>query len=156
MTADAFRHALGAFATGVVLVTARVDDRPEGLIVSSFASVSLDPPLVAFCPSAASLTWKRMRTAARIGINVLSHDHGRYARAAAVPGADRFAGIAHTDGPGGVPKLDDAVAFLACTIDAEHRAGDHWIVVARVEDAAADRDAAPLVNYASDFRALAS
>ena len=153
---DAFRAALGAFPTGVVLVTARDGDEPLGLIVSSFTSVSLDPPLVAFCPSTASLTWRRMRASGRFGVNVLAHDHAAYARSAAARGADRFGSLPHATTASGVPRVQGAPAFLDCVLEAEHRAGDHWIVVVRVEAAEADRSRAPLVNWASDFRALAA
>jgi flavin reductase (DIM6/NTAB) family NADH-FMN oxidoreductase RutF len=157
VTHDAFREALGAFATGIVLVTTRgCDGTPYGLIVSSFTSVSLDPPLVAFCPSTDSMTWRRMRTAGRIGVNVLAHEHAAYARAAAAPGANRFAGVDHDETATGTPRLEGALAFLECRLEDEHRAGDHWIVVARVETAEADRRRRPLVNWASAFRGLAA
>ena len=85
------REAFGRFATGVAFVTARVDGTPLGLIVSSFAAVSLDPPLVSFCPARTSLTWRRMREAGAFGVHVLATWHGEFARRAAAPGADRFA-----------------------------------------------------------------
>jgi len=157
VTHDTYRDALGAFATGLVLVTARgCGGKPDGLIVSSFTSVSLDPPLVAFCPSVDSLTWKRMRQAGLIGVNVLADEHAEYARAAAAPGANRFAGVVHGETPAGVPRIDRTLAFLECRLEEEVRAGDHWIVVARVEAAEADRSRGPLVNWASGFRGLAA
>jgi flavin reductase (DIM6/NTAB) family NADH-FMN oxidoreductase RutF len=85
------RVAFGRFATGVAFVTADVDGAPLGLIVSSFAAVSLQPPLVSFCPSRHSITWQRMRHTGRCTINVLGARHGNFARRAAAPGADRFA-----------------------------------------------------------------
>ena len=88
---DTLRDAFGRFATGVAFVTAEVAGTPHGLIVSSFAAVSLEPPLVSFCPSRSSLTWRRMREARRFGVHVLATWHGEFARRAAAPGADRFA-----------------------------------------------------------------
>jgi 3-hydroxy-9,10-secoandrosta-1,3,5(10)-triene-9,17-dione monooxygenase reductase component len=63
--AGAFRNALGRFPTGVALVTAALDGEPAGLIVNSLTSVSLEPPLISFCPSRSSLTWARMRQTRR-------------------------------------------------------------------------------------------
>ena len=117
------RDAFGRFATGVALVTTEVDGAPLGLIVSSFAAVSLDPPLVSFCPARDSLTWRRMRAARRFTVHVLSARSGEYARRAAAPGADRFADP---------DVLRDALAVIDCELEAEHPAGDHSIVVGRV------------------------
>jgi 3-hydroxy-9,10-secoandrosta-1,3,5(10)-triene-9,17-dione monooxygenase reductase component len=152
--ARAFRDALGRFATGVAFVTAAPDGEPTGLIVNSLTSVSLEPPLVAFCPSRRSLTWARMRRARRFGVNVLGRRHERFARRAALAGADRFADLDWETGRGGVPLLTDALAVLECETVAEHPAGDHSIVVGRVEAlriAAVDE---PLLFYAGIFRAL--
>ena len=85
------RTAFGRFATGVAFVTTDVGGTPLGLVVSSFAAVSLEPPLVSFCPSHRSLTWQRMRHAGRWTVNVLGAGHGEFARLAAAPGVDRFA-----------------------------------------------------------------
>src|ERR671922_290470 len=85
------RAAFGRFATGVAFVTAEVDRTPLGLVVSSFAAVSLRPPLVSFCPSRDSITWQRMRRAGRSPPPVLAEEPGGFARRAAPPGADRFA-----------------------------------------------------------------
>ena len=147
----ALRDALGRFATGVAFVTAAPDGRPDGLIVNSLASVSLEPPLVSFCPARTSLTWSRMRRAGRFGVSVLGARHEPFARRAAPAGADRFAGVDWTSGPGGVPLLADALATLTCEIVGEHAAGDHWIVVAQVEEARVWPAAEPLVFFAGGF-----
>jgi 3-hydroxy-9,10-secoandrosta-1,3,5(10)-triene-9,17-dione monooxygenase reductase component len=89
----AFRDALGTFATGVAFVTAAPDGKPSGLIVNSVTSVSLEPPLIAFCPARTSLTWQRMRRTGRFGLNVLARQHEDFARRATPADADRFAGI---------------------------------------------------------------
>jgi len=118
------RTAFGRFATGVAFVTAEVDGEPHGLIVSSFAAVSLEPPLLSFCPSRESSSWRRMRAAGHFSVHVLGAEHARFARHAAIPGADRFA-----------DPLTDPLAVFECAIEAEHEAGDHWIVVGRVCEA---------------------
>ena len=139
------RDAFGRFATGVALVTTEVDGAPLGLIVSSFAAVSLDPPLVSFCPARDSLTWRRMRAARRFTVHVLSARSGEYARRAAAPGADRFADP---------DVLHDALAVIDCELEAEHPAGDHSIVVGRVRGLQTVRDGEPLVYFAGGFGAF--
>jgi 3-hydroxy-9,10-secoandrosta-1,3,5(10)-triene-9,17-dione monooxygenase reductase component len=137
------RDAFGRFATGVAFVTADVGDTPLGLIVSSFAAVSLEPPLVSFCPARTSLTWRRMREARRFGIHVLATWHGEFARRASAPGADRFA-----------EPLKGALAVIECDLEAEHPAGDHSIVVGRVRRLQLSADPRPLVYFAGDFGAF--
>src|SRR4051794_21775608 len=113
------RRAAARFATGVALVTA-----PGGLalVVDSFISASLEPPLVAFAPSRASLTWRRMRATGRFGVSVLDATHAASIRERALPGADRFAGLA-VELLDGVPVLRDALAALVCAVQAEYPAG---------------------------------
>jgi 3-hydroxy-9,10-secoandrosta-1,3,5(10)-triene-9,17-dione monooxygenase reductase component len=146
-----FRDALARFATGVAFVTAAPGGEPTGLIVNSLTSVSLEPPLVSFCPSRSSLTWSRMRRARRFGVNVLGRQHQRFAVRATPAGADRFAGLEWELGRGGVPLLTDALASLECEIVAEHSAGDHWIVVGRVERVRMSAGKDPLVFFAGAF-----
>jgi 3-hydroxy-9,10-secoandrosta-1,3,5(10)-triene-9,17-dione monooxygenase reductase component len=146
-----FRNALGRFATGVAFITAAPDGAPAGLIVNSLASVSLQPPLVSFCPSRSSLTWSRMRRTPRFGVNVLGRRHERFAARAAPAGADRFAGLDYELGRSGVPLLSDALASLECEIVAEHPAGDHWIVLGRVDRLRISPDEDPLVFFAGAF-----
>ncbi len=144
---------MGRFATGVALVTAAPGGEPAGLIVNSLASVSLEPPLVSFCPARNSLTWQRMRRTGRFAVNVLEQDHEGFARRAAPAGADRFAGIDWEFGSGGAPLLSDALATLECEIVAEYPAGDHWIVVGRVDALRASRVGQPLIFFAGTFAA---
>jgi 3-hydroxy-9,10-secoandrosta-1,3,5(10)-triene-9,17-dione monooxygenase reductase component len=146
-----FRDALGRFATGVAFVTAAPDGEPAGLIVNSLSSVSLEPPLVSFCPSRSSLTWSRMRRARRFAVNVLGSRHEQFARRATPAGADRFAGLDWERGRSGAPLLTDALASLECEIVAEHPAGDHWIVVGRVDHLRTSPIDEPLVFFAGGF-----
>jgi flavin reductase (DIM6/NTAB) family NADH-FMN oxidoreductase RutF len=151
---DEFREAMGKFATGVAFVTAAPDGEPTGLIVNSLTSVSLEPPLVAFCPARSSLTWQRMRRAGSFGVNVLERQDERFARRAARAGADRFAGIGWEFGRSGTPLLTDALATLECEIIAEHPAGDHWIVIGRVDELHTRRPGAPLIFFGGAYREL--
>ena len=154
LDALAFRDALGRFATGVAFVTAAPEGEPAGLIVNSFASVSLEPPLVSFSPSRTSLTWSRMRRTGRFGVNVLGRRHEPFVKRATPIGADRFAGLDWEPGRTGVPLISDALATLECEIAAEHGAGDHWIVVGRVCDLRVSLDDDPLVFFGGAFSAL--
>jgi len=152
--ARAFRDSLAKFATGVAFVTAAPDGKPAGLIVNSLTSVSLEPPLVSFAPARRSLTWSSMRPTRRFGVNVLGRRHEEFARRATPAGADRFAGLDWELGRGGVPLLTDALATLECEIVAEHPAGDHWIVVGRVDDLRISAIEDPLVFFAGAFGTL--
>ena len=152
--ARSFRDALARFATGVAFVTAAPDGEPAVLIVNSLTSVSLEPPLLSFCPSRSSLTWSRMRRAGRFGVNVLGRQHERFAVRATPAGSDRFASLDWEPGRGGVPLLTDALATLECEIVAEHPTGDHWIVVGRVDDLRISPMKDPLVFFAGAFGAV--
>jgi 3-hydroxy-9,10-secoandrosta-1,3,5(10)-triene-9,17-dione monooxygenase reductase component len=152
--ARSFRDALGRFTTGVAFVTAAPDGEPAGLIVNSFTSVSLEPPLVSFSPSRSSLTWSRMRRAGRFGVNVLGRQHEQFAIRATPAGADRFAGLDWEPGVGGTPLLTDALASFECEIVAEHPAGDHWIVIGRVDEVRTSASQGPLVFFAGAFGAV--
>jgi 3-hydroxy-9,10-secoandrosta-1,3,5(10)-triene-9,17-dione monooxygenase reductase component len=152
--ATSLREALSRFATGVAFVTAAPDGEPAGLIVNSLTSVSLAPALIAFCPSRGSLTWSRMRRARRFAVNVLAGRHRGFAQRATPPGADRFAGLEWHLGHGGAPLLADALAILQCEIVAEHPAGDHFIVVGRVDHLRVPPVEDPLVFFCGAFRGL--
>jgi flavin reductase (DIM6/NTAB) family NADH-FMN oxidoreductase RutF len=147
---DDLRRAAARFATGVALVTA-----PGGLalVVDSFISASLAPPLVAFAPSTASLTWHRMRTAGRFGISVLDVAHAGSIRERARPGADRLAGL-DLELLDGVPVVHDALAALVCVREAEYPAGDHMIVLGRVLAVHHGADRPPLVFYNGGFSTI--
>jgi 3-hydroxy-9,10-secoandrosta-1,3,5(10)-triene-9,17-dione monooxygenase reductase component len=149
-----FREALGRFATGVAFVTAAADGEPTGLIVNSLASVSLAPPLVSFSASRSSLTWCRMRRAERFGVNILARHHEQFVVRATPPGADRFAGLDWEPGHAGVPLLTDAIASFELQTVAEHAAGDHWIVVGRVDNLRVSPSKDPLIFFAGTFHAV--
>ena len=150
----AFRDALGRLVTGVAFITAAPGGQPAGLIVNSFTSVSLEPPLVSFSPARSSLTWSRMRRAGRFGVNVLGRQHEPFVVRAAPAGADRFVGLEWKPGRSGLPLLTDALVRLECEIVAEHVAGDHWIVLGQVSDLEVSPRSHPLVFFAGEFGAL--
>ena len=148
----AFRRALGRFATGVTLITAPGGD---ALVVNAFMSVSLDPPLVAFSVGRSSLTWRRMRQSARLGINVLG-DSVDDVRLRARPGVDRLAGLEARVSADGVPRLADAVAFLSCEVVEARPAGDHVLVVCTVREAICHDGRLPLVFFDGAFGSFAA
>jgi flavin reductase (DIM6/NTAB) family NADH-FMN oxidoreductase RutF len=141
--ARAFRDALGRFATGVTVVTALTDEGPVGITANSFASVSLDPPLVLWSPAKASSRYPVFASAEHFAIHVMGREHRDLAAHFVRHGRD-FSDIAIEPGPGGVPLLADCLARFACRAEARHDAGDHLIVVGRVLEAAV-REGAPLV-----------
>lgn len=147
VAAGDLRRAAARFPTGVALVTA-----PGGraLVIDSFISVSLEPPLVAFAPSRSSLTWRRMRATGRFGVSVLAARHADGIRERARPGADRLAGL-QVELLAGVPVVRDALAVLVCTLEREHAAGDHTLAIGRVREIRQGEDARPLVFFDGEF-----
>jgi 3-hydroxy-9,10-secoandrosta-1,3,5(10)-triene-9,17-dione monooxygenase reductase component len=149
------REVLGHFASGVVVVTAAGPDGPVGFTCQSFSSLSLDPPLVSFAPARTSTTWPHIRAAGAFAVNVLADDHEHHSARFARSGTDRFAGVAWTPGPDGVPLLDGVAAWVAATVEHEYDGGDHTIVVGRVRALGADPARAPLLFHRGRYGRLA-
>ncbi|WP_411107984.1 flavin reductase family protein [Streptomyces sp. c-19] len=153
----AFRRVLGHFASGVTIVTALDATGPTGFACQSFASLSLDPPLVAFMVARTSTTWPRIAAAGTFCVNVLGADQGELCRSFAVSGADKFAGVDWTPTPEtGSPRLPGAPAWIDCTITTVHTGGDHLIVVGRVESLGATEDSDPLLFHRGRFGRFSS
>jgi len=147
-----FRTALGRFATGVTVVTAEhADGRPVGMTISSFNSVSLNPPLVLWSLSQASASLPALQAAERYVINVLAADQlalaDRFARGSA---AGRFAGLATARAPGGSLMLAECAAWFECHNRSRYPEGDHVILVGEVEHCGYS-GALPLVYHAGGF-----
>ncbi|PCG84927.1 NADPH-flavin oxidoreductase [Streptomyces sp. WZ.A104] len=149
---DEFRRVLGHFASGVTVITARDTDGPAGFACQSFASLSLDPPLVSFMVARTSTTWPRVARAGAFCVNILGAGQGALCRGFAVSGADKFAGVAYEDAPAtGSPLLDSVPAWIDCRIHAVHTGGDHLIVVGRVEALGATDEGEPLLFHRGAF-----
>lgn len=148
-----FRAVLGHFATGITVITAMDGEEPVGLAVNSFTSVSLDPPLVLFCAAKSSSTWPRIESAGHFTVNVLDEHQEDVSRLFATPGTDRFGQIAWRVGSQG-PILEDVHAFIDCTLETTHDAGDHIIVIGRVVDLGLTADAGPLLFYQGKYGRL--
>lgn len=146
-----YRQVLGHFATGVTVVTAADAGEPAGLAVNSFTSVSLDPPLVAFCVSHTSATWERIRAVGTFCVNILNENQEHLARIFATRDPHKFKGIGWQPAPSGAPILADALAWVDCTVEAVHPAGDHSIVVGRVHGLDVSREGQPLVFYRGGY-----
>ncbi len=142
-----FRDVLAHLPTGVTVITAHGAEGPTGMAANSVTSVSLDPPLILFCPAKSSTTWPKLRETGAFCVNVMAGHHEEVCRQFAMKGeADRFKGVDHEHRPTG-PALTDAVAWLECRIQDEHDAGDHTIVVARVVAIDAVAEVEPLVFF---------
>ena len=137
------RDAFGAFATGVTVVTAVGADGRVGLTANSLTSVSLDPPLLLFCPARSASALPTLRSARRFAVNVLAADQAHV--------ADRFAD-ATWDDLDGLPVLAGALASFVCTLDAEHDGGDHVIVVGRVAAMRSHDGSDPLLYFRGAYR----
>jgi 3-hydroxy-9,10-secoandrosta-1,3,5(10)-triene-9,17-dione monooxygenase reductase component len=147
-----FRAVLGHFCSGVVVVTATDVDGPAGLTAQSFASLSLEPPLVLFCPGKASTTWPRIEAAGEFCVNVLAEDQEERCRGFAMRGADKFGGVGYAAAPhSGAPLLAGALAWIDCRLDAVHDGGDHVIAVGRVLDMGAADGGRPLLFYRGGY-----
>jgi flavin reductase (DIM6/NTAB) family NADH-FMN oxidoreductase RutF len=129
---ERFRRALGHLPTGVTVVTGHHPSGPAAMSANSVTSVSLHPPLILFCPAKSSTTWPKIRESGHFCVNVFAAHHEEISRRFSQRGVDRFAGVAMHDRPAG-PALDDAIAWIECSIYAVHEAGDHLIVVGAVE-----------------------
>lgn len=144
------RRVMGHFATGVTIVTATDEAGPVGFACQSFTSVSLEPPLVLFCPAHSSRSWPRIKAAGTFSVNVLAEDQLELCKTFASTAADKFAGLSWHDTPWG-PCLDDVLATVHCRITQVVPAGDHDVVLGLVEELVTHRDAAPLVFFRGQF-----
>jgi 3-hydroxy-9,10-secoandrosta-1,3,5(10)-triene-9,17-dione monooxygenase reductase component len=129
-----FRRVLGHLPTGVVVVTAVDGSGPVGMAVGTFTSVSLDPPLVGFLPSASSTSFPRIRDAGSFCANVLAAHQEAVCRAFATSRGDKFAGLRWHPANSGAPVLAGVLAWIDCDIEVIHPAGDHFIVIGAVRE----------------------
>jgi flavin reductase (DIM6/NTAB) family NADH-FMN oxidoreductase RutF len=151
-----FRQAVGAFTTGVTVVTTIDEDGGRhGLTANSFTSVSLEPPLVLFCLSERAPSLDGFAASKHFAINVLASDQEDIARRFARPAPDKFAGLAWRTGIFGAPLLDRCIAHIECKLEHVVPGGDHVIVIGRVHRVRA-YDGEPLVFHRSRFGTMAA
>jgi len=158
MSIDAMslRAMLANYPTGICVITARneVGD-PVGMVVGTFTSVSLDPPLVGFLPGKQSRSWQQIEEAGRFCVNILAMDQRPVCDQIWKQPTDKFAGLELSFEGDGLPCIAGAVAWIFCDIHGVLDAGDHWFVLGRVTgfDRAEDRD--PILFYRGRYGGFA-
>lgn len=149
------RRALGAFATGVTIITTiGADGRYYGITANSFSSVSLEPPLVLWSQALTSPSYPAFRDARYFGISILAEDQIDISNRFAKSGGDKFSDVPVRIGTDGVPLIKGAAAFLECAREASYPGGDHTVFIARV-CRIHQQEAAPLVFASGKYMVAA-
>lgn len=147
-----FRNLCGRFATGVAVITALDgDDLPVGMTANSFASLSLEPPLVTVAIDHAATSHDLLTAAERFTINVLEANQEELSRRFAAPGRDRFDGIGWHRGDDGSLRLDGVLAHLVCSRYGSLEAGDHTLIIGEVLGGDAADHGRPLLYYRGGY-----
>jgi len=154
-----FRRVMSQFPTGVAVATTLDEGRPQGITVNAISSVSLEPPLVLVAIDRRRFIVPFLERAGRYALNVLGDGAQAlsdcFAGAAVTPGRDAFCGAGWHPGDGGLPVLDAAVAWLACTVVQRFDAGDHGIWVGRVDACGVPSpEAVPLLYHRRSYLAI--
>ena len=145
-----YRRALSCFATGVAVVTTRDDSEKIGMTISSFNSVSLDPPLVLWSIAKDALSYDKFAHAEHFAVNVLAMHQKDVSSRFARSGADKFEGMDCREGIDGIPILPEYAACFECSLEHCYDGGDHSIIVGRVLRFE-DRETDPLIFYRGRF-----
>ena len=152
----AFRDAVGSFATGVMVMTC--SGGSEGLIgvtMNSFSSVSLDPPLVSFCIADSLSEFETLLKTEHFALNLLRADQEELSNQFAKTGLDKWRGVSCREGANAAPIIEPNHGVLLCTKHAQYECGDHYIVVAKVDNVEFGGDEPPLLFYKGQYRQLA-
>lgn len=153
--ARTLRDAMGCFATGVTIITAHAaDGKPIGLTANSFTSVSLDPPLLLVCIANNAGSAEVLRSVESFAVNVLQIGQQPVSNLFAGKGEDRFAGTRWEVGEYGAPILPSSLGIFECQRDSLHEAGDHFILIGRVEKASFEPRRDPLLYFRGKYRRL--
>ena len=153
--AEDLRRLFRRHAAAVSVITTTLAGRPVGLLVTSFASVSADPPLVSFNVSTGASSWPALERAEHLGVHVLGADQQDLAGRVARSGADRFAApTSWRPGPHSTPLIDGVAAWGVARVEQRVAVGDHVIVVARLLHAGSEDGAEPLVHHDGGYRQL--
>lgn len=152
-----FREVMGHYPTGVVVVTGRdSDDDILAMVVGTFNSVSLDPPLVSFMPMMTSRTFAKMRECSSLCINILGGEQEDIVLTIAQRWENKLDGIDWFPSPSGDPVLSESIAWIDTTIWNTVEAGDHWIVLCRVNDMAVANPVSPLIFFQGGYGSFVS
>jgi flavin reductase (DIM6/NTAB) family NADH-FMN oxidoreductase RutF len=150
-----FRDALGSFATGVTVLTALAPDgQPVGVTISSFNSVSLQPPLILWSLACESPRLEAFRQARHYAVNVLAVDQVAVSDRFASREDDRFGGVRTVPGMAGVPLIEGCTAWFECSNEAHYPGGDHLIFLGRVQRFARGKGVEPLIFHGGRYRIL--
>ena len=154
-----FRSTVGAFATGVTVVTTRGEEHAYGMTANAFSSVSLDPPLILVCVINPSEGAEHITRNGVFAVNILGVDQeplSRYFASRDRPkGRDAFRDVPHRVAASGSPILEGAAAFMDCRLHATHEAGDHLIFIGEVLELDVQEGGTPLVFHGGGYRLLA-
>lgn len=156
ITAEQYRKTLGKFPTGVVVITAVDGDEPIAMVIGSFTSVSLEPPLVGFFAATTSSSWQRLRSAEHFAVNVLAADQQDVCRQMASKAPDKFEGIEWTPDAHGSPLIAGAAATISCHVYSRTDAGDHEFVLGEVDEMSDAGPAEPLIFHAGSYGSFAT
>ena len=147
-----YRRILGHYPTGVCAVTAMKDNGvPAGLIVGSFTTVSLNPMLVAFFPDRSSTSWPEIKATGRFCVNVLADCQQDVCKELSAKGDNKFKNVGYHLSKLGSPILDGALAWIDCTLDEVHEAGDHFIVLGKVHDLNLHQQGDPMIFHKGGY-----
>ena len=153
-----FRDAVGAFATGINVITTRSGDVGYGMTANAFSSVSLDPPLILICVALTSEGSEVIRGSGVFAVNVLSADQEPLSRFFASKdrprGRDAFRGVDHHEAITGSPLLDGAAANMDCRLADTHEAGDHLIFIGEVLALEVEAETQPLLFHGGSYGLL--
>jgi 3-hydroxy-9,10-secoandrosta-1,3,5(10)-triene-9,17-dione monooxygenase reductase component len=147
-----FRAVLRHVPTSVTVVAAATGEGPRGLSVGSFVPVSLEPPLVGFFVARTSTSWPLIEAVGGFCVSVLGEGQADVSSRFAVPGPDKFEGISWHEAPSGHPVIDEAVAWVDCSLEALHPAGDHVLVLGAVSDLGVLSGTTPLLHHGGGYR----
>lgn len=132
-----FRHVLGQFCTGVTVITtmssSATESHPIGFACQSFAALSLDPPLVLFCPTKQSRAWQAIEASGKFCVNMLHENQQHVSAQFGSKAPDKFAGIDWSPSELGSPVIDGSLAHIDCTVASVHDGGDHFVVFGAVQ-----------------------
>lgn len=155
-TSRDFRDSLGLFATGICIATASHGDERVGITINSFASVSMDPPLVLFSVSRALRSFPVFQRADGFAINVLAKDQKDLSTRFSRPGEDKWAGVDAVGGAHGGIVIRPSLATFDCKLHRVHDGGDHLIFVGEVMALESEAVREPLIYFRSNYHEIAS
>jgi flavin reductase (DIM6/NTAB) family NADH-FMN oxidoreductase RutF len=150
------RRAFGCFPSGVAAVCADIGDHRTGMLVSSLTSVSMEPPLLSVCVQNGSRTWAALGSAERLGVSFLSDSQGGLCDQFRGAATQRLAGVDVAVTPDGAVLIPGSTAWFVCSRHEAVEAGDHLIVLLRIEQMCVRADLRPLVFHGSALHRLAA